>query len=173
MNANNIKKIALCFIFTALITGCAGSGNVPDWTYAAFNMLEDFKQAALEGRTTIAELHFQRAVEEIKKSGDLVLLGRAYLNRYAVQTALLESFDDGKFQKIQSVHPDRENAAFLSFLKGNFDRTDSKLLPSPYAAAQNDLLEGNAKHDVHESGSSPCPCRSVHVWIPALQGMRW
>ncbi len=150
MNANNIKKISLCFIIMALITGCAGSRNIPDWNYAAFNRLEDFKQAALEGRTTIAELHFQRAVEEIKKSGDLALLGRAYLNRYAVQTALLESFDDGEFQNIQAVHPDRENAAFLAFLKGFFDRTDSKLLPSPYAAAQKDLLEGNAKHDVHK-----------------------
>ena len=55
MNANNIKKISLCFIIMALITGCAGSRNIPDWNYAAFNRLEDFKQAALEGRTTIAE----------------------------------------------------------------------------------------------------------------------
>jgi hypothetical protein len=150
MKAYKIMKIVTCLFLTALITGCAGFQNAPDWTYAAYNRLEDFKQAALEGRTAIAERHFQHAVEEIKKSGDLVLLGRAYLNHYAVQIALLESFEDGEFQKIQAVHPDRENAAFLSFLKGNFHRTDSTLLPPPYAAAQKDILEGREQYDVHQ-----------------------
>ncbi|MDI9569344.1 MAG: hypothetical protein QM278_01200 [Pseudomonadota bacterium] len=150
MNLRLNTKIALCLILTALIAGCAGSGDIPPWTYVAANRLEDFKRAALEGRTAAAERHFQRTVEETKKSGDLALLGRVYLNRYAVQTALLESFDDEAFQKIQAAHPDRGNAAFLSFLKGDFHRTDSGLLPPPYAAVHKVLVEGQAKPDINQ-----------------------
>ncbi|MCX5828074.1 MAG: hypothetical protein NTV58_08755, partial [Deltaproteobacteria bacterium] len=111
-----------------------------DWTYASFNQMEDFKKAYLEGKAEIADFHFQRAVEEIKKSGDLNLLAKAYLNRYAVQVALMESFRDDDFLKIQAAEPDPVNAAFYAFLKGNFSQTDRNLLPPQYSPTVADIL---------------------------------
>lgn len=130
------------FFLAALLVlaGCSGSQPVPDWTYAGYNKLEDFKEASLAGRQAVADLHFQRALEEIKKSGDLRLLAMLHLNRYAVQTALLESFDDEDFRKLQALQPDPENAAFHAFLKGDFPRVDRRLLPPQYAATLADVL---------------------------------
>jgi len=130
------------FLLAALLAlaGCGGSQPVPDWTYAGYNKLEDFKAASLAGRQAVADLHFQRALEEIKKSGDLRLLAMLYLNRYAVQTALLEPFDDEDFRRLQALQPVPENAAFHAFLKGDFRREDRRLLPPQYASSFDDLL---------------------------------
>ena len=85
-------------------------------------------------------MHFQRAVEEIKKSGDLNLLAKVYLNRYAVQVALLESFREDDFMKIQTAEPDPVNAAFYAFLKGNISQTDRNLLPPQYSQTVAEIL---------------------------------
>jgi len=127
-------------LLMVLLMSCGGSQSVPDWTYASFNQMEDFKKAYLEGKAGVADLHFQRAVEEIKKSGDLNLLAKAYLTRYAVQVALLESFRDDDFLKIQAAESNPVNAGFHAFLKGNFSQTDRNLLPSQYAPTVADVL---------------------------------
>jgi len=142
MNENRlpIRGLLPVTLLMVLLLGCGGSQSIPDWTYASFNQIEDFKKAYLEGKTGIADLHFQRAVEETKKSGDLNLLAKLYLNRYAVQVALLESFQDDDFLKIQSVEPDPANATFCAFLKGDFSHTDRSLLPPQYARTVDDIL---------------------------------
>ncbi len=127
-------------LLTILLMSCGGSQPIPDWTYVSFNQMEDFKKAYLEGKEGMADLHFQCAVEEIKKSGDLNLLAKAYLNRYAVQVALLESFRDDDFLKIQTAEPDPVNAGFYSFLKGNFSQTNRNLLPPQYTQTVADVL---------------------------------
>ena len=132
-------------LLMVFLVSCGGSQPIPDWTYASFNQMEDFKRAYLEGKEGIADLHFQRAVEETKKSGDLNLLAKVYLNRYAVQAALLESFRDEAFLKIQSAEPDPANAAFYAFLKGDFSQTDLNLLPPQYIRPVTDTLA--AKRD--------------------------
>jgi len=123
-----------------LLVSCGGSQPIPDWTYVSFNQMEDFKKAYLEGKAGTADLHFQRAVEEIKKSGDLNLLAKVYLNRYAVQVALLESFREDDFMKIQTAEPDPVNAAFYAFLKGNISQTDRNLLPPQYSQTVAEIL---------------------------------
>jgi len=129
----------LCLL---IVAGCSGAPPAPDWTYASFNKLEDFKRASLEGRTAIAALHFQHAVEELKKSGDLKLMATVYLNRGAVQTALLEPMDDDDFRRLQALQPDPENASFHAFLKGNFPAVDVKYLPAQYTAILADIQAG-------------------------------
>jgi len=135
-----MKGLLPVMLLMVFLISCGGSPPIPDWTYVSFNQMEDFKKAYLEGKAGIADLHFQRAVEEIKKSGDLNLLAKAYLNRYAVQTALLESFRDEDFLKIQAVEPDPANAGFYAFLKGNFSQTDRNLLPPQYSRTVADIL---------------------------------
>lgn len=139
MKADNLLRIAALLCSLLMISGCGGSQPVPDWTYASFNKLEDFKQASLEGKAAIADLHFQHSVDELKKSGDLQLLATVYLNRYAVQTALLDAFNDEEFLKLQAVQPDPGNASFHAFLKGNFPAVDVKYLPAQYTATLADI----------------------------------
>ena len=142
MKENKISIMVLLpvTLLMILLMSCSGSQPIPDWTYASFNQMEDFKKDYLEGKAGIADLHFEHAVDEIKKSGDLNLLAKAYLNRYAVQVALLESFRDDAFLKIQTAEPDPANAVFYAFLRGNFSQTDNNLLPPQYARTVDDIL---------------------------------
>jgi hypothetical protein len=137
MSMQGLLPAVLLMVF---LISCGGSQPIPDWTYASFNQMEDFKKAYLEGKAGTADLHFQRAVAEIKKSGDLNLLAKAYLNRYAVQAALLESFRDDDFLKIQTAEPNPAHAGFYAFLKGNFAQADRDLLPPQYSRTVADLL---------------------------------
>lgn len=127
-----MKKNIIAFIFLMLIAGC-GSKPIPDWTNAAFNQLESFRENYLAGKTQIAELHFNKAVEEIKKSGDLDILARAYLTKCAVQTALLEKMDDREYLRIDVAQPVPENRSFHKFLSGgDTANVEEKLLPVQY-----------------------------------------
>jgi hypothetical protein len=135
-----LRSMLLVMLLIILLMSCGGSQTIPDWSYVSFNQMEDFKKAYLEGKEGIADLHFQRAVAEIKKSGDLNLLAKAYLNRYAVQVALLESFRDDDFLKIQAAEPNGANGAFYAFLKGDFSQSDSNLLPPQYPRTVADIL---------------------------------
>jgi hypothetical protein len=136
----SIKGLLPIMLLMVFLMNCGGSPSIPDWTYVSFNHLEDFKKAYLEGKTEVAALHFQRAVAEIKKSGDLNLLAKAYLTRYAVQAALVESFPDDDFLKIQTAEANPANAVFYALLKGNFSQADRDLLPPQYSRTVADIL---------------------------------
>lgn len=120
--------IALCCFF---IVGCA-SKTIPDWINAAHNHLENYKKNQLAGEEKIAELHFKKAIEEIKKSGDLELMSKAYLTKCAIQVALLEKMDDSDYLKVQIAHPSFANKNFHLFLQGNFGQVQKNLLPEQY-----------------------------------------
>ncbi len=157
MSMQGLLPAVLLMVF---LMSCGGSQPIPDWTYASFNQMEDFKKAYLEGKTGTADLHFQRAVAEIKKSGDLNLLAKAYLNRYAVQAALLEPFRDDDFLKIQTAEPNPAHAGFYAFLKGNFSQADRDLLPPQYSRTVADLLAARRDSiaaDVRQISKIPCP----------------
>jgi len=126
-----MKKHVIVFAFLMLFAGC-GSKPIPDWTNAAFNQLDNYKKNYLSGKVLIAELHFNKATEEIRKSGNFEILARAYLTKCAVQTAVLEKIDDREYLKIEAVHPSASNRNFHEFLKGNVDRVERNLLPEQY-----------------------------------------
>ncbi|MBA4398168.1 MAG: hypothetical protein C0394_12410 [Syntrophus sp. (in: bacteria)] len=86
----------------------------------------------MQGRGRLAEISFQKAVSEIKSSGDIRLLQIAHLTRYALQVAVLESFDDQDYRKLEAIEPHPENIYFHAFLKGAFDRMDEPSLPPQY-----------------------------------------
>ena len=128
-----MRKIICLMMFSILLVGCGSSKPVPDWTYASFNQLDNYKKSCLIGKERIAEAYFNKAVDEIKSSGDLDILARAYLTKYAVQVAVLEAFDGREYLRIDAVEPVLQNKNFYSFLKGAFDNVDEKLLPQQYA----------------------------------------
>ncbi|MDD5711167.1 MAG: hypothetical protein PHY31_00230 [Smithellaceae bacterium] len=121
-----LPLILLIFVF-----GCS-SQPIPDWTYASSGQLESFKENFMEGKDQIAQLHFNKALAEIKKSGNLEVIGRAYLTRCAFQIATLEDMDDADFLKVDAIEPDRANGNFWRLLKGAPSEVDAAALPEQY-----------------------------------------
>jgi len=126
-----MKKTVFLLIFCFLFPGC-GAKQIPDWQNASFTHLENYKKSYLIGKGNITELYFNRAVDEITRSGDLDILARVYLTKYAVHVAALETFDDSEFRRIDAVQSTPQNSAFYLFLKGSFDTVDERLLPNQY-----------------------------------------
>jgi hypothetical protein len=125
-----MKKF-LC-LFALLVLLACGSKPIPDWTNEAFNQLEHYKKNALLGKGPVAEFHFNKAIEEIKKSGDLDILARVYLTKCAIQTAVLEKMDDREYLRIDVAQPVPQNRSFHKFLSGDTAHVEEKLLPVQY-----------------------------------------
>jgi hypothetical protein len=145
-----MKKIVILLIFIILISGCGGSKQIPDWIKASFNELENYKKNYLSGKDRIAELQFNKAVDEIKKSGNLEILGRAYLTKYAVHVAVLEVFDEKEYLSIEALEAIPQNRTFYNFLKGSFDKVDESLLPRQYNGVLKVFRKGNYEDAAHE-----------------------
>lgn len=122
--------LALLILFLGL-SGC-GSKTVPDWQNNSFKYMEYFKKYFLTGYERKSEIYFTKAVEEIKKSGKLDVLAKAYLTKCSVRIATLEEINCDEFNLIEGIEENRENNNFYLFLKGNFDNVDGKLLPERY-----------------------------------------
>lgn len=144
-----MKKIVYLLTFSILLLGC-GSKQVPDWTKASFNQLENYKKNYLSGKEQSAELYFNKAIDEIKKSGDLEILARAYLTQYAVHVAVIEAFDDGEYLRIDALQPVLQNRNFYNFLKGSFDTVDERLLPQQYDGFLRAFRKGKIEDIAHE-----------------------
>jgi hypothetical protein len=112
--------------------------------------LENYKKNYLSGKDRIAELQFNKAVDEIKKSGNLEILGRAYLTKYAVHIAVLETFDEREYLTIEALEPALQNRMFYNFLKGSFDKVDESLLPGQYKGVLKVFRKGKYEDAAHE-----------------------
>jgi hypothetical protein len=144
-----MKKIIYLLTFSILLLGC-GSKQVPDWTKSSFNQLENYKKIYLSGKEHSAELYFNKALDDIKKSGNLEILARAYLTKYAVHVAVIEAFDDGEYLRIDALQPVLQNRNFYNFLKGSFDTVDERLLPRQYDGFLRAFRKGEIVDIAHE-----------------------
>jgi hypothetical protein len=125
------KTLGLLFLLL-VIAGCS-SKPAPVWIDAGYQQLETFKRDYLTGRPPlVTELHFKMATEEIKKSGDLDLLGKAWLTRMALQAAILEEVAADEYEKIDAASSVPANRNFYLFLTGKSGRVDDALLPAQY-----------------------------------------
>ncbi|HVO65906.1 MAG TPA: hypothetical protein VMT12_05410 [Syntrophales bacterium] len=152
-----MKKIACLMIFSILLIGCSSSKPVPEWTNASFNQLDNYKKSYLSGRDSIAEVYFNRAVDEVKSSGNLEILARVYLTKCAVQIAVLEPFDDREYLRIDAASHVLQNTNFYYFLKGSFDKVDEKLLPQQYIGFLRAFRKGKAEDIANEISSIDDP----------------
>ena len=121
-------------IFTAIaccLIGCF-SKAVPDWQHSGFNNLEQFKHAFLSGDDDRATLYYEKALAEIKKSGRLDILAKAFLTKCAVRVAALEEGECSEFLQIRDLIRDNEIDNYFEFITGNFERVDTRLLPQDY-----------------------------------------
>lgn len=126
-----MKKAFYLLICVTLFAGC-GTKAIPDWVKTSHNQLESFKKHYLQGGDRLAKINFDKAIDEIKSSGDFHLLQVAHLTRYAVQTSVLEGFDDLDYLRLAAVEPHPENIHFHAFLKGAIDHVDEQSLPQQY-----------------------------------------
>ncbi len=137
-------KRTLCLIFLFLLLGGCTSKPAPEWLAAGSEQLESYKRDFLTGgQPVITERHFQKAVEEIKKSGDLDLLGRAWLTRMALQVAVLGEIEEGEYGKIAAAQPVPANRNFYLFLTGDPAAVDGALLPEQYRSFLKALRDGD------------------------------
>lgn len=127
--------VAFCF----LLAGCGASQPVPDWLNASHSQLEAYQKNYLSGSDKLAALRFKGAINDIKKSGDLEMLARAYLIRMALQRAVLEEPDAEDYLKIAALQSMPTNRNYYAFLKGEPAQVDEKLLPAQYQGLLNNL----------------------------------
>jgi hypothetical protein len=138
-----MKRI-LCLLFLFFLLGGCSSKPTPGWIVVGNQQLETFKQHFLTGgQPVVTERHFQKAVEEIKKSGDLDLLGKAWLTRMALEVTVLSEMEAGEYEKIAAVHPAPANRNFYLFLTGDPTAVDGSLLPAQYRSFLKALQVGD------------------------------
>jgi hypothetical protein len=129
-----MRKITFLIFLLLLLAGCS-SKPTPGWIVAGNQQLESFKHHFLTGaQPFVAERHFRRAIEEIKKAGDLDLLGKAWLTRMALQVAVLTDMEEGDYLKIAAAKVVPSNGQFYLFLKGDKAAVDRSLLPAQYCS---------------------------------------
>jgi hypothetical protein len=126
MNKHKIF-VVICF----LLLGCASRPS-PDWLNKSQDQLDNYKKSYLSGSEKIAAKQFQLATNEIKKSGDLDILSRAYLIRMALQVSALEEIAEEDYLRVDALQTSLKNHAFYSFLKGDINHIDGVLLPKQY-----------------------------------------
>jgi len=144
-----MKKI-LIFLMIIVLTGCSSSVQAPAWQNKAASQLEEYKINFLTGKETSSEPHFARARKEISSGNDLNLLAIAYLTKYALHTACLESFDSVDFARLYRLEPNPANMAYCHFLKGNFSAVDAGFFPARYAGVLKAALSRDASAGIRE-----------------------
>jgi len=116
---------------------------LPEWRTASFNHLEQYKKYFLSGREELAAIHFQKAIDEIKSSGNLSLLATAYLTRSALRTAVLEAPQIKEYLEVVEAGPDDDHKDYYLLLEGKFAQIQKTNLPTAYQDLAAVLEGGN------------------------------
>ncbi len=101
----------------ALLAGCGGGPQAPDWQANAAQALQEFQRLYLTGNTRSAEVEFTRARSELAGTGRADLVARAELVRCAVRAASLEFDECAGFEALRDgAAPDE--TAYADYLRG-------------------------------------------------------
>ena len=135
MNASTATCIrALIVLGTALLLGaCASAPPSPDWQTNAFAALGRYSSAYLEGNTRVADFEFNRAKNEVARTGRPELMARIELVRCALQAASLDFSACTGYQALAADALPAEQS-YADFLAGHWSTLEPDLLPVPYRA---------------------------------------
>jgi hypothetical protein len=145
-----MRKVLYILVCLILLGGCSAKA-IPDWTQTSHQQLESYKKYYLQGKDRLAEISFIKAVQEIKTSGDIDLMEKAYLTRYAVQVSVLEDFDDRDYRKLEAIEQHAENVNFYLFLKGAFNQVKETHLPRQYLSFFNAWEKKGTQAEINHS----------------------
>lgn len=162
-----MKKLFI-FLIVTLLSACASTLHTPAWQNNASAYLEDYKVQFLSGKEDASEPHFAKARRELASGNDLNLLATAYLTKYALHTASLESFDTADFARLYRLEPNPANMAYCHFLKGNFTAIDPLVFPSRYLGVLKAALARDGKSAVSEISAISDPLSRLvacGVWV--------
>lgn len=165
-----MKKL-FAWSFVLLIWGCGFATSAPVWKDNAYRQLDEYKTSFLTGREASSEPHFAKARRDIASGNDVGLLATAYLTKYALHTASLESFDASEFAKLYRLEPHPADMAYCHFLKGNFSAVDIKLLPSRYVGILKAALKSDLAMAAREISAVDDPLSRLiacGVWVRYL-----
>ncbi len=101
----------------ALLAGCAGGPQAPDWQANAAQALAAFQRLYFAGNTAAADSEFRLARSELARTGRADLVARAELVRCAVRAASLEFDECPGFERLrEEAGPDE--VAYAAYLAG-------------------------------------------------------
>jgi hypothetical protein len=101
----------------ALLAGCAGGPQAPDWQASAAQALAAFQRLYLAGNTAAAENEFRLARSELARTGRAEVVARGELFRCAVRAASLE-FDECPGFEALRYGATSEELAYADYLQG-------------------------------------------------------
>lgn len=161
-----MKYIFCKLLVLLLLLSACGGKPVPAWRSAAVSHLDAYREAFLRGDDSRAEILFQKALQEIRASGDLQLLAKAHLIRAALQTAVLEPVTDQDFLELEDLYPSEENRNYYYFITAQFDQLDPTFLPAHYLPAARAFQSGEptAMRQALDALDDPLP----HLIVAAL-----
>lgn len=110
-----MKTTEYILFFSLIFSASCSSTPAPAWQEVAYEHLKNYIQSALAGEDRFAANHFDRAIAETAKTGDPTLMGRIFLTRCAIETAMLSATECA----VDSLYlSDPENAAYHALLTG-------------------------------------------------------
>ena len=150
-----------------LLTACASSPPPPDWQASAFSALHDFSSAHLSGNTRLADVEFNRAREEISRTGQLNLMAKLELTRCATLAASLDWRPCTAFETY-AKEASLEETAYARFLNGQWEGLDPKLLPLHYRALVLQSQAVSAQLTPSQSSSPSALLQKIQEPFPRL-----
>lgn len=126
MNDWHIAARRLCTALAVFISACA-STPVADWQIASANALRQGVDAFLSGLDKVAQVEFDRAQRETRRSGDPDLIARTDLLRCAAQLAALEFADCSQAAGLADATASTQ--AYARHLMATASAADWPLLP--------------------------------------------
>ena len=129
----------LLFCIAVMAAACS-SQPAPAWQSAAQTQLANYTESYLAGDERLAGIHFDKALEHISRTGDPVIMGRAWLTRCALETAALIEVSCDKAKEYRG---DPANDAYRALLEGGAVKGDA--LPGRYRDLASALAKGSVK----------------------------
>jgi hypothetical protein len=123
-----------------ILVGCASEPATPDWALQAKASLDRAVRSYLSAEPRLAQADFERARQQLARSGRVDLVARAELMRCAAQFAGLEPAAQAGcpgFEPLRGAATPADQA-YANFLQGRWDASSLPLLPvsqQPAAAA--------------------------------------
>ena len=134
MKMTPARSTLLVSTLLGLLAACSSRPPAPDWQMNAQDAIVRFEAAYMNGDTAIEAAEWQRAREQIARTGNIGLIARTELIRCATRVASLVLEECTGFERLRqdAGAPERAYAAYLA---GRALPQDVALLPAAHRAA--------------------------------------